>query len=92
MSTFDRLPNPLQRLLRRLAPGVRISVPKALTASERADLHARIRMAYRSAIEAGGEPARVVAGLAAEFRVAERTVWRAITDSRGTDVSGHEGG
>lgn len=88
MSAFDRLPSPLQRLLRRLAPGARISVPKTLSAAERADLHARIRMAYRSAIEAGGEPGRVVAGLAAEFQVGESTVWRVITLTRGTDESG----
>lgn len=92
MSTFDRLPHPLQRLLRRLAPGARISIPKTLSAAERADLHARIRVAYRTSIEAGGEPARVVAGLAAEFRVGESTVWRIVALTRGTDESGRKGG
>lgn len=92
MSAYDRLPEPLRRLLHRLAPGARIAVPKALSASERRSRDDRIRESYRVAIAAGGEPVRVVAGLALEYRVGKSTVWRIVALGSGTDRSVQDGG
>lgn len=86
MSTFDGLPHALREWLRRNRPGARINVPKELSASERAARAQRIRRAYRAGIEAGADSARLIAGLAAEFRLRSDHVRAIVLPETGNDL------
>ncbi len=91
MSAFDDLPPRVREWLRAHRPGVRIDVPKELTARERADRAEKIRRAYRDGIEAGADPKRLVSGIASEFGMDLSNVYKLLIGETGKDSNGHEG-